>query len=149
MNIKDKVARYVMQSYIIGRLKNESNVLRSEITADMADLYEGTGTTQIRAELADSKVGTVSARVSPMRKALQVIDRDAYRDWCEENGLILTKTDDDAAQERFEDTGEVPDGCSVVEAGGFSGITCRPDKKAIESLIDGGQLPGIAKLLEA
>lgn len=146
MSLQEKVSRYVMQSYIIRRLKEESGMLRSEITADMADLYRGTGSTQVRAEVGGDKVGTVSARVTPPHLELQVIDRDAYREWCECNGLILTKTDDDGARQRFEETGEVPEGCSIVVVGGFNGITCRPDKKAIDGLLP-SMMPGLKGLI--
>lgn len=147
MSLKEDVARYVMQKYVLKRLKEESDLLGADIRDGMAELYERGGVTQMRADIGGTKVGTVSARVSQTTKALKVVDSEAYRAWCEENGFILTKTDDKAVQELFEADGVVPDGCDVAEVrGGFVGITCRPDKKAIDGLLP-SMMPGLKGLI--
>lgn len=149
MSLKEDVARYVMQKYVLKRLKEESDLLGADIRDGMAELYELGGVTQIRADIGGTKVGTVSARVSQPTKALKVVDSEAYRSWCEKNGFILTKTDDKAVQELFEAEGVVPDGCDVAEvSGGFVGITCRPDRKKLDEMMATGALPGTVDLLE-
>lgn len=149
MSLKEDIARYVMQKYVLKRLKEESDLLGADIRDGMAELYERGGVTQMRADLGGTKVGTVSARVSQPTKALKVVDSEAYRSWCEENGFILTKTDDKAVQELFESEGVVPDGCDVAEVrGGFVGITCRPDRKKLDEMMATGALPGTVELLE-
>lgn len=149
MSLKEDVARYVMQKYVLKRLKEESDLLGADIRDGMAELYERGGVTQMRADIGGTKVGTVSARVSQPTKALKVVDSEAYRSWCEKNGFILTKTDDKAVQELFEAEGVVPDGCDVAEvSGGFVGITCRPDRKKLDEMMATGALPGTVDLLE-
>lgn len=147
MSLKEDVARYVMQKYVLKRLKEESDLLGADIRDGMAELYERGGVTQMRADLGGTKVGTVSARVSQPTKALKVVDSEAYRAWCESNGYVLCKTDDTGVKRHFEATGEVPDGCEAVDVKAeWLGITCRPDKKAIDGLLP-SMMPGLKGLI--
>lgn len=149
MSMRDDVARYTLQKYVLKRLKEENDLLGADIRDGMAVMYEQGGVTQMQAEVGGAKVGTVSARVSKPTWTLKVVDPEAYRAWCEEEDYILTKTDDKAVQERFEADGDIPDGCEPVEVkGGFVGITCRPDRKRLDEMMAKGQLPGTVELLE-
>jgi len=125
--------------------------LRAQCDADMRANFENTGAKSYDVVIDGSKVGTYSVKTSKPKKNvdLRVVDMKAYVEWCCQNSCMTT--DDAQARRKFEETGEVPDGCEVVEietAGGYSGTVLKVDEEAVADAV-GGLLPStIAGLLE-
>lgn len=136
MKLKDAITRYTLQKRVLKLLKDENDMLGNDIGSAMRELYDMGGVASVDAEHQGVKIGTVSARLGKAKRDLKVKDLDRYRAWCEANGYVLCKTDDTGVKRHFEATGEVPDGCEVVDVKTeWLGITCRPDKKAIDGLL--------------
>lgn len=132
MAFKDDVARYALQKHIIKVLSDENKLLGSDINDACRELYEGTGTKQVVAEIDGEKVGTISITSTKPSDELAVVDHAALYEWALENGFTAITVDMGRINANFEQTGEVPDGCRVEhkKGGAFKGITCRFDKEA-------------------
>lgn len=119
-----KCERLALQKTVMDALKKEHDALRADVADDMRRLHEGTG-----ADRVTTGAGTVSASVSRGGTALDVVDAQAYANWCLRHGFF--RTDDRGALAYFEQTGEVPDGAEPVHVPGgeFRGIRCTASKE--------------------
>lgn len=139
-SLKDRATRYALQKGVIKALKDENDALGAELADEMREVHASTGADRVTCDVGGIKVGTVSVRTETGGTDLRIDDADAYRDWCARHGFI--RTDDRGARDYFQQTGEVPDGCEPVEVpcGGFAGITCRPNHRAVRQMIGSGAL---------
>lgn len=129
-------AIYKAVADIVSTKSNDS--LRAQIDRDVYTNYTNTGAKSYDVWLFDEKVGTISARINKPTKQtkLRVSDMHEYIDWCFANDCITT--DDKAAEKKFLETGEIPDGCEIEEievGGGFAGTTLKIDKQKVFDLV--------------
>lgn len=119
-----KCERLSLQKTVIDALKKEHDALRADVANEMRALHASTG-----ADRVTTGAGTVSASVSKGGTALDVVDAQAYADWCLRHGFF--RTDDRGALQHFEQTGEIPDGAEPVHVPGgeFRGIRCTASKE--------------------
>lgn len=92
--------------------------LRGTVDAHFRDLYEQTGAKSFDLKLFGEKVGTYSltlAKPTPESKRLdfEVSDKAAFMEWVKRSGMF--QIDWDAIRANFLDTGEMPEGCNIVE----------------------------------
>ena len=94
----------------------EPGNLRAEVDAHYREMFEKTGAKSFEVRIGREKVGTYSIKTTEGKRSigLETHDPAAYRAWCEANGFVKTVIDEDAAAANFEETGEVPDGCSIA-----------------------------------
>lgn len=102
--------------------KNKTN-LRGAVDAHFEQVFDdlrklGTAPKTFKLELFGREVGTYSittkeAKPETTYTQLQIADEAALTKWASENGFM--KVDWDAVSDNFDETGEVPDGCAVVE----------------------------------
>lgn len=129
----------------------DADSLRSMCDADTIANYASTGAKSYDVRLLGEKVGTYSVRVNKAKKVstLAVEDQDAYMAWCADNGFVLT--DDKRAQQWLDQTGEVPDGCTVLvdeQPERVAGTTLKVDERKVAEVM-GGELPAAVRgLLE-
>lgn len=113
--------------------------------------YENTGAKSYEIKLGGEKVGTISVKSSKASKIVdfRIIDINAYVQWCIENNCI--DTDDAQAKRKFLETGELPDGCEVVEyekPAGYSGTTLRIEEDTIIDIVrERGLFESVDRLL--
>ena len=136
MAFKDSVARYALQKWVLKQLTEENKLLGADINDACRELYEGTGTKQVVAEIDGAKVGSLSVTSTKPADELVVTDHAALYEWALENGFTTITVDMGRINANFERTGEVPDGCRVERksGGAFKGITVRFDKEAKENI---------------
>lgn len=113
--------------------------------------YESTGAKSYDIMLMGDKVGTISVKSSKASKSvdLHIVDMDAYVQWCIQNSCI--DTDDAQAKRKFLETGELPDGCEVVEyekPAGYSGTVLRIEEDTIIDMVrERGLFESVDRLL--
>lgn len=119
-----KCETLAMQKAVMDELEKRHKLLRADVADEMRRLHAGTG-----ADRVTTGAGTVSASVSRGGTALDVVDAQAYANWCLRHGFF--RTDDRGALAHFEQTGEVPDGAEPVHVPGgeFRGIRCTASKE--------------------
>lgn len=120
--------------------------LRGMCDQDAIANYLSTGAKSYDVRLMGEKVGTYSVRVNKPKRVekLRVTDMDAYVAWCVENACMTT--DDQQAERRFQETGELPDGCEleVTETSEtVAGATLKVDEGKVADAL-GDALPAVA-----
>lgn len=130
--------------------KNAGN-LRDKVDAAYIDMYEKVGSKSFEARVADVKVGTVSVRVTDekVKSELVVENADDALDWAIKNGCIAI--DLKVVNRHFTDTGELPDGFSLMETvtPRKVGTSVRIDPEKVMDALGGELLPVMTRLLEA
>lgn len=140
--------------------KNADN-LRGAVDAHYGQMFEemrkmGAAPKTFKLELFGHEVGTYSittkeAKPETTYTQLQVADEAALLKWAKDNGFM--KVDWDAISDNFDETGEVPDGCAVVEivqaateGGGIKNTTLRiHEDEVIEAIAP--MLPEVSRAL--
>lgn len=94
--------------------------LRSMVDEELRADYERDGTDRRRITLNGVEVGTISAKIAKPTKEtrFEVTDWDALEDWGfsqEDAYAYVVRHIADFAKWHFEQTGEMPDGCELVE----------------------------------
>lgn len=129
----------------------DADSLRAQCDEDTIANYMSTGAKSYDVRVLGEKVGTYSVRVNKAKKVstIAVEDAAAYYDWCAEMGYLVT--DDKRAQQWFEQTGELPDGCTVIvdeQPERVAGTTLKVDERKVAAAM-GGELPtAVRGLLE-
>lgn len=140
--------------------KNEGN-LRGAVDAHYGAMFEemrkmGAAPKTFKLELFGQEVGTYSittkeAKPEQVYTQLKVADEAALSKWAAENGFL--KVDWDAVSANFDETGEVPDGCAVVEivqaateGGGIKNTTLRIHEDDVIAAIE-PMLPEVSRAL--
>ena len=124
----------------------DADSLRGQADEAYRRLYEQTGAKSYDVKLAGEKVGTYSLKVSKAKDEPRVIVEDGYMfaRWVYENHLDhLLKVDQKALDKLFYDSGELPDGCTVVNVHTperVSGATLRVDERKMDELFAEGRL---------
>lgn len=130
--------------------------LRAAVDAYFKDVFEETGGKSFDVHLFGNKVGTYSLTIgkpTPQKTTheFEVEDRDAFIEWAHANGCMTV--DWDVVRQKFSDTGEVPDGCRVVDvitpANPGGNVTRSTFKVDVDSMLDalGGYLPEASRQL--
>lgn len=130
--------------------------LRASVDGYFRDLFAQTGAKSFDVHLFGAKVGTYSLTISkptPQKttQELEVRNHMEFLKWAELGGFMVV--DMDAVMEHFKESGEVPDGCSVVnvvtpaDPGGK--VTRSTFKVDVDSVIEalGGYLPEASRQL--
>ena len=118
----------------------DADSLRGQADEAYRELYEQTGAKSYDIKLAGKKVGTYSLKVAEAKDEPRVIvdDDDMFARWIYENHLgHLLKVDQKALDKLFYDSGELPDGCIVVNVHTpehVSGGTLRIDERKMDDL---------------
>lgn len=137
--------------------------LRSAVDRGYKELYEQTGAKSFEVKLNGQSVGNYSVRISKKKpsatsKRFMVKDYEKLAKWFV--GLDVDTVKDYAAQdlEKFalwhtEATGELPDGCKIVETittvgGEYMGGTLKVDPQEVINAMGEQLPPSIAGLLE-
>lgn len=124
----------------------EPGNLRSEVDDHFREAFESTGAKSFDVRIGGEKVGTYSIKTTEGKRSigLETHDPAAYRAWCEANGFVKTVIDEDAAAANFEETGEVPDGCSIAyfdtPEGAYAGSALRVDPAMVNRAIGGANV---------
>ncbi len=114
--------------------------LRGQADEAYRGLYDQTGAKSYDIKIAGDKVGTYSLKVAKAKDEPRVIVEDGYMfaRWVYENRLDhLLKVDQKALDKLFYDSGELPDGCTVVNVHTpehVSGGTLRIDERKMDEL---------------
>lgn len=114
--------------------------LRGQADEAYRGLYDQTGAKSYDIKIAGDKVGTYSLKVSKAKDEPRVIVEDGYMfaRWVYENHLDhLLKVDQKALDKLFYDSGELPDGCTVINVHTtehVSGGTLRVDERKMDEL---------------
>lgn len=114
--------------------------LRGQADETYRELYDQTGAKSYDIKIAGDKVGTYSLKVAKAKDEPRVIVEDGYMfaRWVYENHLDhLFKVDQKALDKLFYDSGELPDGCTVVNVHTpehVSGGTLRIDERKMDEL---------------
>ena len=106
MAFKDSVARYALQKWVLKQLTEENKLLGADINDACRELYEGTGTKQVVAEIDGSKVGSLSVTSTKPADELVVTDHAALYEWALENGFTAITVDMGRINANFERTGD-------------------------------------------
>lgn len=139
--------------------KNPAN-LRGEVDAAFCTIYASTKEAGAPAktfnlELMGEKVGTYTITATEPKPAqtftqLKIVNDEELLRWAVEYGFM--KVDWDKIQSNFEVTGEIPDGCAVVEittdaveGGEVKSTTLRVDENKVIDIIK-PQLPDVGTL---
>lgn len=135
--------------------KSGSN-LRAAVDEYFKGVFDNTGAKSFDVHLLGNKVGTYSLTISkPTQQKtsheFEVHNTKEFLDWARENDCMVI--DWETVRQRFAETGEVPDGCTVVDvvtpadAGGkVTRSTLKVDvDRVVEAL--GGYLPEVSRLL--
>lgn len=118
----------------------DADSLRGQADEAYREMYEQTGAKSYDIKLAGEKVGTYSLKVAKAKDEPRVIVEDGYMfaRWVYENHLDhLLKVDQKALDKLFYDSGELPDGCTVVNVHTpehVSGGTLRIDERKMDEL---------------
>lgn len=119
----------------------DADSLRGQADEAYREMYEQTGAKSYDIKLAGDKVGTYSLKVAKAKDEPRVIIEDEYMflRWASENHLVGTvlKVDQRALDKFFADSGELPDGCTVVNVHTpehVSGGTLRVDERKMDEL---------------
>lgn len=118
----------------------DADSLRGQADEAYKELYEQTGAKSYDIKVAGDKVGTYSLKVAKAKDEPRVIVEDEYMfaRWVYENHLgHLLKVDQKALDKLFYDSGELPDGCTVVNVHTpehVSGGTLRIDERKMDEL---------------
>ena len=118
----------------------DADSLRGQADEAYKELYEQTGAKSYDIKVAGDKVGTYSLKVAKAKDEPRVIVEDEYMfaRWVDENHLgHLLKVDQKALDKLFYDSGELPDGCTVVNVHTpehVSGGTLRIDERKMDEL---------------
>lgn len=158
---KDKQAKLAILIALEKRLKQELATsgrghvdnLRSSCDEDLRRMYQELGVSKVDLRVGDSKVGTISARVTKAEKKIvpMVDDAEKFAKWIytTDSGLdtikrLLVAIPDKVLQEAIAD-GELPDGCKMIQMDvpeHFNGTTVRvDDEKVVKAL--GDSLPSV------
>lgn len=115
--------------------------LRSKADEEYRRLYEQTGAKSYDIKVAGDKVATYSLKVAKAKDEPRVIVEDEYMflRWASESHLVGTvlKVDQRALDKWFSDSGELPDGCTVVNVHTpehVTGGTLRVDERKMDEL---------------
>jgi len=132
--------------------------LRDAVNKHYVGLYEQTGAKSFDVKLFGGKVGTFSVTTTKpveqvKRIALDVVDEHEFELWAGSNGFIRTSYDWDGIYALFNETGEVPEGCSPraevtpgKPGGEVKSTSFSLDYGAVEAAI-GPQIEGVNALL--
>lgn len=121
--------------------------LRAEVDEKYRELFEETGATSFKVRVGGYDVGTYSVLLTkPEKKSfLKVVERDAFMAWCSDNDCIITEPDIAKATRLFDETGELPDGCSVMsiedDGGKWKGGTLKVDPVKVNNALGGQVIP--------
>ena len=141
----------------------EPGNLREAADAYYKALYEETGAKSFDVKVRDMKVGTYSVRVSKaeparMQRRFRVSDPAAVLLWADGFGdqelmrKYMQQSASEFAEWYFHETGELPDGCNVVEVGTpampeqYAGGSLRVEPQRVAEAL-GARLPEAMDLL--
>ncbi len=153
MNDMERLVVATVLQKRLGRLTNshDPDSLRSALDEDAKRNYLRTGAKSYDLQIAGSKVGSYSVRVTKPKteRRLVVDDPGKLLEWACDGHRDVLAVDPDRALDWVLDTGEVPPGCSmreVTEPGRVSGTTLRIDEDAVVGMC-GGSLAAAATAL--
>lgn len=125
---------------------------RAVLDDHFRELFEQTGATSIQLRVNGTPVGTYSVVTTKPKKSttIKVVERDVFIAWCEENGCIICEPDMEKAKRNLQETGVIPDGCSVItidEPGGeFKHGVLKVDVESVNKALGTSIIP--AALME-
>lgn len=117
---RDKLQRLAIAKALDNQLRDYIDDLNADCKAELEQAFKDEGTTQRRVFINGVDVGTYSARISKpkVEEAFEVTDWEALERWhfSNEDALaFVVRHVVDFAKWHFEQTGEMPDGCELVE----------------------------------
>lgn len=124
----------------------EPGNLRDEVDGHFREAFESTGAKSFDVPIAGQRVGTYSVKLTKPKEdtVMTIVDRDAFEDWCRENGCVREVFDEERAFGTFLSTGELPGGCHVTKVtspgGEFSGGTLRIDPEKVNDALGGADV---------
>lgn len=141
----DRLQEFAAMTTMLRVAKDMHEDMKYEVDTDFAEVYRETGIKSRDVKIGDKKIASltwVPGREPETRKSLTVTDADALEKWAEERGYTRRAVDMAKVSAWFMETGELPDGCDVIESstGGKRGyVRVTPEKsyrKALEAEIN-------------
>lgn len=124
----------------------EPGNLRADVECHFREAFESTGAKSFDVRIGGERVGTYSIKTTKGKKVLKLrtYDHDAYKEWCKESHFIKTVIDEEAVETYFTETGNIPDGCEVVEVetpdGAYNGGSLRIDPEKVNHALGGADV---------
>lgn len=146
MDFQNDVRRLaVLQSFykLLGtQLSTKTDSVRSGLDKKLLEMSEEMGVDRIRVKVNGVEIGTYSVTKHTPTQTVQIVDKEKYYLWAEKHGYMKMEpvyADPIDAMER-EGTGELPDGCAVVEYQKPDSTILRVSTSAVEEAL-GNELP--------
>lgn len=145
MLTNEQLEQYTAMSTMMRIVKDMHADMKYEVDSDFSAIYEETGIKSRDVKVDGEKVASltwVPGKEPETRKTLSVIDQESLEKWAEEKGYVRRAVDMAKVSAWFMETGELPDGCDVIETstGGKRGyVRVTPEKsyrRAMEAEIN-------------
>lgn len=145
MLTNEQLEQYATMSTMVKIVRGMHDDMKYEVDHDFGVIYEQTGIRTRDVKIDGVKVAAltwVPGKEPETRKTLSVIDQESLEKWAEEKGYVRRAVDMAKVSAWFMETGELPDGCDVIETstGGKRGyVRVTPEKsyrKALEAEIN-------------